>query len=218
MLCRRSVAPSRSFGNPQMPWQRMLAKLPNHAFDMSGPQRAYTTGTRAASFVAKIGELAAVGAVAGASMSLLGGASTALRQRADPSYQPSVPPPRLAAAAGGLGAFMGISSNVRYQLVAGMDTYLFCHSNFLWSYLALSGVMRVVSNAVGADLRLFAMGLPRGEPVAAPAAPQLPRRAAAQQPARRPAAASAQPAGAKPKAKKRVKKADKGFAMSAGAA
>jgi hypothetical protein len=214
-----SVAPTRSFGSPQkMPWQRMLAKLPNHAFDTQGPQRSYTYGTRAASFVAKIGELAAVGAVAGAAMSLLGGASTALRQRSDPSYQPSVPPPTLAAGAGGLGAFMGISSNVRYQLVAGMDTYLFGHSNFLWSYLALSGVMRVVSNAVSTNSRLFLMGLPRGEPAAAPA-PRLPSRPAQQQ--QRAAAAatsSAQPAAARPKTKKRVKKADKGFAMSAGAA
>lgn len=97
----------------------MLAQLPNHAFDVSGPQRAYTNGTRAASFVAKIGQLAAVGAISGAAMSLLGGASTALRRRSDPSYQPSVAPPKLAAGAGGLAAFMGVSSNVRYQLVAG---------------------------------------------------------------------------------------------------
>ena len=219
-ICR-SVAPSRSFGSPQkMPWQRMLAKLPNHAFDSSGPQRAYTHGTRAASFFAKIGELAAVGAVAGGAMSALGGASTALRRRADPSYQPSVPPPTLARSAGGLAAFMGVSSNTRYQLVAGMDTYLFGHSNFLWSYLALSGVMRLVSNAVSSDLRLQLQGLPRGD---APL-PQLsaPRQ---QQMRRAVAAAAASGSGAtagaaQPKTKKRVtkKKVDRGFAMSAGAA
>lgn len=198
----------------------MLANLPNHAFDASGPQRAYTTGTRAASFVAKIGQLAGVGAVAGGCMSLLGGASTKLRQRADPSYQPSVAPPQLAAGAGGLAAFMGVSSNVRYQLVAGMDTYLFGHSNFLWSYLALSGVMRLVSSAVGSDLRLQLMGLPRGEHVQA-AASQLPQRQSA--PRRAVAAAAggstAALAGTRPKTKKRVKaKAERGFAMSAGAA
>lgn len=213
-----SVAPSRSFGSPQkMPWQRMLAKLPNHAFDASGPQRVYTTGTRAASFVAKIGELAAVGAVSGAAMGLLGGAAVALRRRSQPDFQPSVAPPSLVAGAGGLGAFMGISSNVRYQLVAGMDTYLFGHSNFLWSYLALSGVMRMVSNAVGSDLRLFAMGLPNGPPAQSATLTLPARRPQQQQPARRAAVGTAQPAGAKPKTRKRVKKADRGFAMSAGA-
>lgn len=216
-----SIAPSRSFGSPaKLPWQRMLAKLPNHAFDVSGPQRSYTYGTRAASFVAKIGTLAGVGAVAGAAMSLLGGASTALRQRSDPSYQPSVAPPRLPAAAAGLGTSMGLSSNVRYQIIAGIDTYLFGHSNYLWSYLAFSGVMRLASNAIGQDMRLFLMGLPRGEPVQTATQPQR----AAQQPVRR-AATSDRPASAqsgsttRPKTKKRVKKsADRGFAMSAGAA
>ena len=217
----RSVAPSRSFGSPQkMPWQRMLAKLPNHAFDSSGPQRAYTHGTRAASFFAKIGELAAVGAVAGGAMSVLGGASTALRRRADPSYQPSVAPPTLARSAGGLAAFMGVSSNTRYQLVAGMDTYLFGHSNFLWSYLALSGVMRLVSNAVSSDLRLQLQGLPRGDvplpQLSAPRQQQMQRAVAAAASGSGSVAAGA----ARPKTKKRVtkKKVDRGFAMSAGAA
>jgi hypothetical protein len=217
-----SVAPSRSFGSPQkMPWQRMLAKLPNHAFDSSGPQRAYTHGTRAASFFAKIGELAAVGAVAGGAMSVLGGASTALRRRADPSYQPSVPPPALARSAGGLAAFMGVSSNTRYQLVAGMDTYLFGHSNFLWSYLALSGVMRLVSNAVSSDLRLQLQGLPRGDAplqqLSAPRRQQMQRAVAA---AAAGGSGSAAAGTAQPKTKKRVtkKKVDRGFAMSAGVA
>ncbi len=216
------MAPSRSFGSPQkMPWQRMVANLPNNAFDWGGPMRTYTNGTRAASFVAKIGELAAVGALSGAAMSVLGGAAVALRRRTDSSFQPSVAPPTLAAGTGGLALFMGISRNVRYQLIAGLDRYLFDHSNFLWSYLALSGVLRCLSHAVSSDSRLYTMGLPRGEPVRAATQWQQQQQPQPRQRAQPVAAAGGkQPlaGGGKPKTKRRVKKAYRGFAMSASGA
>ena len=52
----------------------------------------------------------------------------------------------------------------RYQMVAGMDRYLFGHSNFLWSYLIASSVVRVMSHAVSQQSRLFFMGLPTQPP------------------------------------------------------
>lgn len=52
----------------------------------------------------------------------------------------------------------------RYQMVAGMDRYLFGHSNLLWSYLVASSVVRVMSHAVSQQSRLFFMGLPTQPP------------------------------------------------------
>ena len=101
--------------------------------------------------------------------------------------------------------------------MAGVDRYLFDYSNFLWSYLGLSGVVRLASHTIGEPTRLAIMGLPSGEP--APAAVQQ-----QQQPARRGAMAAAATSaaaqsGATPKkVKRRVKKVDRGFAMSAGSA
>ena len=50
-----SMAPDRSYGNPsKMPWQQMLAQLPNNVWDKCHPQRQYTRPLRAASFVTKV--------------------------------------------------------------------------------------------------------------------------------------------------------------------
>lgn len=46
-------------------------------------------------------------------MGLAGKASTALRQKSDPTYSPRLPAPDARQAAVGLGGFMGISSNFR---------------------------------------------------------------------------------------------------------
>ena len=49
------IAPNRSFGAPRLPFQASLARLPSNVFDVCGPQRQYTLGSRAASFAAKVG-------------------------------------------------------------------------------------------------------------------------------------------------------------------
>ena len=48
----------------------------------------------------------------------------------------------------------------RYQLIGGLDRYLFSHSNFLWSYLGISGLTRMVGMAVGEASRPWWQGLP----------------------------------------------------------
>ncbi len=57
--------------------------------------------------------MAVVGAAVGGGISLVGKASTAVRQKLDPSYRPSLPAPAAAKAAVGLGGFMAVSSNAR---------------------------------------------------------------------------------------------------------
>jgi len=215
-----SIAPSRSFGSPsKLPWQQMLAKLPNNMSDTCGPQRVYTKGTRLASFFAKGAQLGAVGAAAGAAMGLGGKAATALRRRSDPSFSPAVRSPTVAGGSVGMAVSLGAFSNARYQIVAGVDRYLFGHSTFLWSYLAFSGVLRVISQGIGEPTRRALMGLPNDPPAYQPVQQ-------VRQPQRSPVAArsaasqgsSAQPTNSSQPVRRRVKKvAAKGFAMSAAA-
>lgn len=157
-----SVAPNRSYGQSnKLPWQSMLSGLPNNVFDASGPLRSYTNTSRAAGFFAKAAELSAIGAACGAAQAGLGhGLVAARRALGDERFRPSVEVPSVSRSALGLGAFMGISSNFRYQLLGGADRYLFDHSQFLWSYLAVSSTLRAASQFVGNGTRLVWQGLP----------------------------------------------------------
>ncbi|EFJ43257.1 hypothetical protein VOLCADRAFT_106890 [Volvox carteri f. nagariensis] len=134
------VAPTRSYGTVhKFPWQQ----------------------SRVAAFFSKAAELSAVGLLTGAGTSLLSSAAVALRQKyVDPNFEPSVPVPDVARSSAGLAAFFALSANTRYQLVGGMDRYLLGHSNFLWTYLAMSGAARVVSNQIGETHRSLCQGLP----------------------------------------------------------
>lgn len=209
------VSPNRSFGAPhKFPFQSYLHGLPNNVFDMSGPQRSYTTSTRAVGFFAKVGELSAVGTLAGASMAGLSQLALRLRQKYEPGFQPSVRIPSVRQSAGGLAVSMGIFSNLRYQLISGVDRYLFDHSNYLWSYLVSSGIVRLSSNRLGEPTRLALQGLP----MEAPQRPRLVPAAAGQRSAGSITVLDARaPAKRRPasKGKKLKKKLPKGFEMSA---
>ncbi len=175
----------------------MLEGLPNCVFDVSGPLRSYTKGARAAGFLAKAAELSAVGALTGTATALLSSAAVAVRQRADPEWQPSVPVPSVGRSSGGLAAFFALNANVRcagllrcaraaaapqgagpvnvagmqegtsqvvvvvvvaawrwtrrrYQLIGGLDRFLFDRTTFLWTYVVGSGAARLASNQASA--------------------------------------------------------------------
>jgi hypothetical protein len=160
------VAPTRAAPAPgRFEWQNQLAKLPNNVFEATTPLREYTTGSRAAAFFIKSAELCGVGMLAGAAQSALAQAAVALRRQRDPSFQPSMPVPSVQQSALGFAAAQGIFANVRYQMVAGIDRYLFDHANYLWSYLGASGAFRAVSTAVGDQTRRYLQGLPNGDAV-----------------------------------------------------
>lgn len=72
----------------------------------------------------------------------------------DPGFTPSVPIPDMRTSAGGLAVTMGVFTNVRFQIVGGIDRYLFDHSNYLASYLALSTAFRAASTWIGQPTRL----------------------------------------------------------------
>ena len=116
------VAPSRAAPVPgRFEWQNQLSKLPNNVFQATTPQREFSTGARAAAFFTKSAELCGVGMLAGAAQAALAQAQVALRRRADPAFQPSMPVPSVQQSALGFAAAHGIFANLRYQ-VGGWET------------------------------------------------------------------------------------------------
>jgi hypothetical protein len=169
------VAPTRAAPAPaRHEWQNMLAKLPNNVFESTTPLKSYTTNSRVASLFVKSAELCGVGMLAGAAQSLLAQAAVAVRRTSDPTFEPAMPVPSVKQSALGLGASLGIFANVRYQMIAGFDKYLFDHANYLWSYLTLSGFLRTASTYIGDQTRVYLQGLP--SPVVAAAQPTAEQR------------------------------------------
>ena len=160
------TAPSRAFGSAaKMPWQRMLAELPHNVFDASGgPLRSFSAGQRLAGFFASTAQLAAVGAATGAATSALGSAAASLRRRADPAWEPSAPVPGLVASASGLAAFEALNANLRYQLLGGLDRWLYARAAALSLYGAASGAARAAGAGVGELSRAWWQGLPTARP------------------------------------------------------
>jgi hypothetical protein len=155
------VAPTRAAPAPgKHEWQNMLSKLPNNVFEGTTPLREYSNNSRVASFFVKAAQLGGAGVAAGAMQSTLSKAVIALRQKSDPSFEPSMRVPSIQQNALGMAATCGIFANARYQIIAGFDRYLFENANYLWSYLSLSGLLRTASTAIGDQTRQFMCGLP----------------------------------------------------------
>jgi hypothetical protein len=155
------TAPSRAYGAVhKFPWQQMLANLPHCVFDASGPLRHYTNTARLGGFFASMAQLSAVGAIAGGATAVASQAAVKVHEAMDPEYQgPSVPLADAARSSAGLGAFFAVNANTRYQLLGGMDRYLFNHTNFLWTYMGFSLLSRGLFTAAGEASRPWWQGL-----------------------------------------------------------
>ncbi|CAL6355055.1 unnamed protein product [Bathycoccus prasinos] len=154
--------PSRSFGGVQkFGWQKALAGMPNNAFDRAGPLRPYTTGTRIASVVAKGAELSAVGVVIGGAFSGLNNLLVnSHKKKEGKKWKPAVPVPDVKTSTLGMGAFLGLSCNARYQLIGGADRWMTDRLTSLGSAITATALMRLTNNQVGEQTRLFLLGLP----------------------------------------------------------
>jgi hypothetical protein len=156
------LAPCRSYGAVhKFPWQQALDSLPNCVFDASGPLRHYSVGQRAASVFVKMAELSAVGAVMGVTTSALSAAAVDLHKRNDPSYSPSIATPDISHSMAGMAAYFALNANARYQVVGGLDRFLFQRCNYLWTYMGISMLTRGLSTAVGEMSRPWMQGLPK---------------------------------------------------------
>ena len=154
--------PSRSFGGVQkFGWQKVLAGMPNNAFDRAGPLRPYTTGTRIASVVAKGAELSAVGVGIGGAFSGLNNLLVnSHKKKEGKKWKPAVPVPDVKTSALGMGAFLGLSCNARYQLIGGADRWMTDRLTSLGSAITATALIRLTNNQVGEQTRLFLLGLP----------------------------------------------------------
>ena len=75
-------------------------------------------------------------------------------------WEPALPVPDFKTSALGMGAFLGISCNLRYQLLGGADRWMTEHLTSLASSVSATALGRIVNNQIGEPTRLFALGLP----------------------------------------------------------
>jgi hypothetical protein len=171
------MTPVRSFGSSATNgFQKFLATMPNNAFDRAGPLRQYTNATRGLSVVTKAAELSAVGVMTGGAFSLINSGLLAMhRKKKGENWEPAIPVPDLKTSALGMGAFLGISCNLRYQLLGGADRWMTEHLTSLASSVSATALGRVVNNQIGEPTRLFALGLPMHATVAQTAGAAIPQ-------------------------------------------
>lgn len=148
-VCSVLVAPSKTPTPPssKFPWQEMLNKLPNNAFERNTPARSFEVPQRVSGFIAKGIELSAVNAIAGAASAGLQHCALAARRAKDPKYKPVTPVPGISRAAGGLGVYGGLAANTRLQVGAGLDQILleYAKVNTTWQVIGLSSAYRAVT-------------------------------------------------------------------------
>ena len=155
------LTPARSFGAAhKYGWQRVMDSIPNNAFDRCGPLRQYTMGTRAASLGRKALEPSALGAATGGVFHGLNKALVGLHRRSDADFEPAVPVPDLKTSVLGMGAYLGLSCNLRYQLIGGADRWMTERLTTLASAITATGLGRLANSQLGDQTRLFALGSP----------------------------------------------------------
>ncbi|GJM92788.1 hypothetical protein PR202_ga09288 [Eleusine coracana subsp. coracana] len=94
--------------------------LPSHMFEPG----AFSVGARVATLVSKGATFAAVGFAAGLAGTAISNGLIAMRKRMDPAFEtPNKPPPTLLNAAT-WALHMGVSSNLRYQTLNGVEYFL----------------------------------------------------------------------------------------------
>jgi Protein RETICULATA-related len=148
-VCSALVAPSKTPTPPsaKFPWQGMLNKLPNNAFEKNTPARNFEIPQRVSGFLAKGVELSAVNAIAGGASAALQHCLVAARQARNGKYKPATPVPGISRAAGGMGVFGGLAANSRLQAAAGLDRVLleYAKANTTWQVVGISSAFRAVS-------------------------------------------------------------------------
>lgn len=155
-----ALSPSRSWGSAQKyTWQRVLHSLPHNVFDKSGPQRTFTYATRAFGLLNKGAQLAVVGAVVGAAWA--GASQLALKRHKakDPEFEPSVSVPSFNQSVLGNAALLGVSGNMRYQLLAGADRWMFANLQNLQMGMIGTGLLRMLNNTVSEPTRVSWLGI-----------------------------------------------------------
>ncbi|KAJ7968085.1 protein RETICULATA-RELATED 1, chloroplastic-like [Quillaja saponaria] len=150
-----SLAPCRSYGNTfQFDLQNTLQKLPNNIFEKSYPLREFDLQKRIHSFFFKAAELCMVGLSAGA---VQGALSNFLASKKEERL--SVTIPTVSSNALGYGAFLGLYTNLRYQLVCGFDRAMINHFDVIGVALFFSTALRIMNVRLGETSRRVWLGV-----------------------------------------------------------
>eukprot|EP00252_Welwitschia_mirabilis_P022413 TRINITY_DN605_c0_g1_i1.p1 TRINITY_DN605_c0_g1~~TRINITY_DN605_c0_g1_i1.p1 ORF type:complete len:523 (-),score=100.29 TRINITY_DN605_c0_g1_i1:379-1947(-) len=148
-----SLAPCRSYGSTfKSDLQNTIQKLPNNVFEKSYPLREFDLQKRVKSFFYKAAELCLVGMTAGA---VNGGLAKLLTL----NERTSIIVPSVKTSALSYGAFLGLSGNLRYQLILGMERLLHDHLDVIGLVVLSSTVLRVLNMKVGDINRIAWLGL-----------------------------------------------------------
>lgn len=149
-----SLAPCRSYGSTfKFNLQNTIQKLPNNVFERSYAFREFDMAKRVQSFLYKAGELCLVGMLTGAA----GGGL--LKLAASRKENASMPTPGVRTSALSYGAFLGLSGNLRYQLLYGAERLMQEHFEHLAVAIFCSGTFRVLNIYIGDATRLAWLGL-----------------------------------------------------------
>jgi len=169
------LAPSRSFGSAyKHKWQSMLHKLPHNLFEKNSPMRSYSGMSRSMGLALKGVQLAGIGAAVGATNAVASDSLVKMRKARDSEYQPIFEAPSVSQHASGMAALMGLSNNLRYNALGGIERIVASRVGKLNHVHIISAFGRIANGALGDSTRLHWVGMPkRGSPVIDPSAPAL---------------------------------------------
>lgn len=150
-----SLAPCRSYGTTfQFNLQNTLQKLPNNIFERNYPLREFDLQKRIHSFFYKAAELCMVGMAAGAANGALSNLISLKKGGRSSIVVPSVSTSSLS-----YGAFLGLSGNLRYQMLYGLERALHDHFDVLGVVIFASAALRILNIQIGDFTRLAWLGL-----------------------------------------------------------
>lgn len=150
-----SLAPCRSYGTTfQFNLQNTLQKLPNNIFERNYPLREFDLQKRIHSFFYKAAELCMVGMAAGAANGALSNLISSKKEGRSSIVVPSVSTSSLS-----YGAFLGLSGNLRYQMLYGLERALHDHFDVLGVVIFASAALRILNIQIGDFTRLAWLGL-----------------------------------------------------------
>ncbi|MCO5550475.1 hypothetical protein L7F22_003962 [Adiantum nelumboides] len=149
-----SLAPCRSYGSTfKFNLQNTIQKLPSNIFERSYAFREFDMAKRVQSFFYKAGELCLVGLLTGAASGGL------VKLIASGKENLSVPAPAIKTSALSYGAFIGLSGNLRYQLVYGAEKVMQQNFNHIGVVVFCSLILRALNIYVGDASRVSWLGL-----------------------------------------------------------
>ncbi|KAJ0964353.1 hypothetical protein J5N97_029475 [Dioscorea zingiberensis] len=152
-----SLAPCLSYGTTfHFDLQNTIQKLPNNIFERSYPLREFDLQKRVQSFFYKAAEFCLFGLIIG---SVQGTLSKLSSKRKEKVRGLSMTVPSVRTNALGCGSLLGLYTNLRYQLLCGIDRALLDHFDVLGVAIFFGFALRILNVHVGEASRLAWLGV-----------------------------------------------------------